>query len=118
MDNWSGYKLPVARTQRVTYYFYGEKKQYLFKLRSLHLQFMKGNKIGPIKLHPINFCSKFGRSKEMNLQFMKGNKICPLKLPPINVCPKLGRSKEMDFQNRKKIDSERKTLPDWYKFSR
>ena len=45
VDPWGGYKLAVARTQRVIYHFYGEKKQCLFTLRSLHLQFMKGNKI-------------------------------------------------------------------------
>ena len=56
---------------------------YLFTLRSLHLQPVKGNKIGPLKLHPINFCPKFGRSPIL----------------------------------KKIIDSERKTLSDWYKLN-
>ena len=72
-----------ARTQRVTCHFYGKKKQYLFTLRSLYLKSMKGNKIGPLKLHSNNFCPKFGRSPTQ----------------------------------WKIIDFERKTLPDWYKFS-
>ena len=44
---------------------------------------------------------------------MKGNKIGPLKLHPINFCPKFGRSPILT----KIIDSERKTLPDCYKFN-
>ena len=56
---------------------------YLFTLRSLHLQPVKGNKIGPLKLHPINFFPKFGRSPIL----------------------------------KKIIDSERKTLSDWYKLN-
>ena len=59
------------------------KNIYLFTLRSLHLQPVKGNKIGPLKLHPINFCPKFGRSPIL----------------------------------KKIIDSERKTLSDWYKLN-
>ena len=59
------------------------KNIYLFTLRSLHLQPVKGNKIGPLKLHPINFCPKFGRSPIL----------------------------------KKVIDSERKTLSDWYKLN-
>ena len=60
-----------------------EKNIYLFTLRSLHLQPVKGNKIGSLKLHPINFCPKFGRSPIL----------------------------------KKVIDSERKTLSDWYKLN-
>ena len=55
--------------QRVTYYFYGKKKQYLFTLRSLYLYAMKRNKIGPLKLHPINFLAEIwaiARSVENN----------------------------------------------------
>ena len=44
----------------------------------------------------------------------KGIKICPLKLHPINFCPKFGRSPIQ----WKIIDTKRKTLPGWYKFSR
>ena len=64
--------------------FMAKKKQYLFTLWSFNLQSIKGIKICPLKLHPINFCPKFGRS-------------------PIRW---------------KIIDSKRKTLPGWYKFSR
>ena len=53
----SNYSLP--KRNRLS--FYGKKKQYLFTLWSLHLQSMKGNKIGPLKQHAINFCPKFGR---------------------------------------------------------
>ena len=44
---------------------------------------------------------------------MKGNKIGPLKLHPINFCPKFGRRPIL----KKIIDSERKTLSDWYKLN-
>ena len=44
---------------------------------------------------------------------MKGNKIGPLKLHPINFCPKFGRRLIL----KKIIDSERKTLSDWYKLN-
>ena len=44
---------------------------------------------------------------------MKGNKIGPLKLHTINFCPKFGRRPIL----KKIIDSERKTLSDWYKLN-
>ena len=47
------------------------------------------------------------------MQPVKGNKIGPLKLHPINFCPKFGRSPIL----KKIIDSERKTLSDWYKLN-
>ena len=64
MDNWGGYKLPFARTQRVTYHFYGEKKQCLFTLRSLHLQSMNGNKIFVRNLGDRLFSGKILTPKE------------------------------------------------------
>ena len=71
MDNWGGYKtrwggfkLHVARTQRVTYHFYGEKKQCLFTLRSLHLQSMNGNKIFVRDLGDRLFSEKILTPKE------------------------------------------------------
>ena len=48
-----------------------------------------------------------------NLSFLRPTN-WPPKLHPINFCPKFGRSPIQ----WKIFDSERKTLPDWYKFSR
>ena len=48
-----------------------------------------------------------------NLSFLRRTN-WPPKLHPINFCPKFGRSPIQ----WKIFDSERKTLPDWYKFSR
>ena len=47
------------------------------------------------------------------MQPVKENKIGPLKLHTINFCPKFGRSPIL----KKIIDSERKTLSDWYKLN-
>ena len=80
-ESWNNY-LPERNRRLII--FMAKKKKYLFTLWSFHLQSMKGIKICPLKLHPINFCPKFGRS-------------------PIQW---------------KIIDTKRKTLPGWYKFSR
>ena len=55
----SNHSLP--KRNGLSFQMYGEKKQYLFTLWLLHLQSTKGNKIGPLKQHAINFCPKFGR---------------------------------------------------------
>ena len=64
---------------------------------------MKGNKIGSIKLHPIDFCPKFGRSKEMDLQFMKGNKFAHSNYPPLIFVRNLSDRKKWTSKIERKL---------------